>query len=174
MENELILVAGAGAFGDGNHPTTRMALAAIDALVDVPRIACDMGCGAGLLALRMAQKFGCMVVAADLERSAVDAVKENAARNGITGILPIHSDGFRHADIVAHAPYDLMVMNILAEPLLQLAHDAVGHLAPEGILILSGIMVWQEAQIMQAYQALGLELLHRLTLGDWVCLVLAS
>jgi ribosomal protein L11 methyltransferase len=82
----------------------------------------------------------------------------------------VHSDGFRHPDIRARAPYGLITMNILAEPLLRLATDAEGHLAESGVMILSGILLWQEPQIRDAYQGLGLELASRLVVDDWVTL----
>ncbi len=172
---ELTLAAGAQAFGDGQHPTTRMALAAIEA-IDASqfssRSACDMGCGSGILSLAIAAKFGCPVIAADVLRESVEATRENAEKNQLAGkVTPIHSDGFRHEEIEAKAPFDLIVMNILAEPLLSLAADAARHLAEGGVLILSGIFLWQESQIREAYQSLGLELGERLTVGDWVTLV---
>ena len=164
------------AFGDGQHPTTRMGLAileAIDPAQFTPRIACDMGCGSGILSLTIAAKFGCTVVAADLLRESVEATRENAAQNNLASlVLPIHSDGFRHEEIERRAPYDLIVMNILAEPLLALAADASRLLAGEGVLLLSGIFQWQETQIREAYESLGLELTSRLTSGDWAALVL--
>jgi ribosomal protein L11 methyltransferase len=171
----ITFAAGAQAFGDGQHPTTKMVLAAleaIDAKIFTPRIACDMGCGSGILSLSIATKFHCKVVAVDLLRESVEATRENAARNQLVShVHPVHSDGFRHADIDAHAPFDLIVMNSLAEPLLGLAADAYARLAPGGVLILSGIFVWQETQLREAYQSLGLELTQRLALKDWVALV---
>ena len=173
-DDSFTIAAGAGAFGDGNHPTTAGMLAALEAIDPAeftPGIACDMGAGSGILSLAIARRFHCLVIAVDLERSAVETLRQNTEANGLDGkIIAIHSDGFRHAEITARAPYDLIVMNILAEPLLGLAADAVAMLATGGVLLLSGILVWQEAQITAAYQLLGLELATRLTLKDWVTL----
>ena len=175
-EHSIDLVAGADAFGDGSHPTTRLMVAALEALDPesfAPKHVCDMGCGAGLLALRAAQRFGCHVVAVDIEKTAVAATRQNAAANGLTdNVMAVHSDGFHHPDIARHAPYDMVLMNILAEPLLQHAKPAVDATAAEGLLFLSGLLQWQEAQISNAYQALGCQVLHRLQLDDWVALVL--
>ena len=166
--------AGADAFGDGSHPTTRGVLAALEAIDPQqfrPAIACDMGAGSGILSLAIADLFGCSVIAADLERSAVEAIALNAARNGLASLVrPVHSDGFRHPDIEAAAPFDLIMMNILAEPLIGLAADAENHLKKGAVLIISGILLWQEPQIRAAYEALGLELASRLVIGDWVTL----
>lgn len=173
MAQEITLYAGAAAFGDGSHPTTEsmvMAIDAIDATIFTPRAVCDMGCGAGLLSIRAAQKFGCMVVAVDIERSAVAATRENALKNEVA-VHAVHSDGFAHPQIAAQAPYELILMNILAEPLLGLAHEAVAHLAPDGLLIMSGMLLWQQDHIIEAYQLLGLALAHRIQQGDWVTLI---
>lgn len=185
--NQAGLLAGPGAFGDGRHPTTAMVLAALEALDPAdftPRIACDMGAGSGILSLAMAVRFGCPVVAVDISADSVATMQGNAKKAGLAVVsaaegapslrqpclLPVHADGFAHPYSAATAPYDLMVMNILAEPLLSLAADAAAHLAPNGVLILSGLLQWQEATIREAYAALGLELASRLTSGDWVCL----
>jgi ribosomal protein L11 methyltransferase len=181
MTTTLEFTAGAHGFGDGNHPTTRGVLAAINAIDGKqfkPRTACDMGAGSGIVAMAVAQKFNCPVVAVDIEASAVETITRNAERNTIrlgfkkrkASILPIHADGFAHPDIAAHAPYDLIVANILAEPLLALAKAMEQHLAPEGVLILSGILAWQEAQIREAYEHLNLEKMSRITVGEWVTL----
>ncbi len=181
MNSTLELSAGARGFGDGNHPTTRGVLAAIGA-IDIkafkPRIACDMGAGSGILAMAVALRFRCPVVAVDIEASAIETMIANATRNRIrlgakkrrASILPLQADGFAHPDIIAHAPYDLIVANILAEPLLALAQAMAQHLAPGGVLVMSGILLWQEAQIRAVYEQLGLELMNRITIGEWVTL----
>lgn len=180
-EITLNVAAGPQAFGDGNHPTTRgvlVALEAVDTALFTPRIACDIGAGSGILALTIAMKFSCPVVAVDREESAVVTMTANAQANGIVhGVLPGHSsllavraDGFAHPQVADHAPYDLIVMNILAEPLLKLARTAEAHLASGGALIISGIMTHQESVIREAYERLGLELMRRLTIADWVTL----
>ncbi len=187
--NTLTLAAGSNAFGDGAHPTTAGVMAALEAIdpsVWRPRIACDIGCGSGILAFAMLALFGCPVIATDISSEAVAITTRNAAENKIATctyaeagapcsipphtLLALQADGFNHPALQAAAPFDLIVMNILADPLLRLATAANTHLAADGVLILSGILQWQEPQIQQAYQSLGLELTSRLTLGDWVTL----
>ena len=169
------LSAGAHAFGDGNHPTTRMVLAALSAINPTefnPRLACDMGAGSGILSCAIARQFACPIIAVEMERQAIETLRANAVANGMESrISAIHADGFRHADIAPHAPFDLLVMNILADPLLMLAADAEANLASGGVCIISGLLLWQEAQIREAYVGLGLELAERLSMGDWVCLI---
>lgn len=174
-DTTLTFAAGADAFGDGQHPTTLgilTALEAIDPAAFAPRAACDIGCGSGILALSMARLFGCPVLASDIAMSAVDATRTNAEKNGLQQqITAVQAHGFTHPHFAAQGPFDLIVMNILAEPLLDLAGDAVSHLAPGGVLVLSGILKWQEPQLLAAYQGLGLELASRLTVADWLTLL---
>lgn len=173
--SDIIFTAGSHAFGDGNHPTTRGVLEAfglIDPEAFSPAMACDMGAGAGLLSFAMAERFGCPVIAVELDRAAVAVLKENIDANHLTDtIMAVHADGFDHPSIATHAPYDLLVMNILPEPLRRLAGAAEAHLAAGGVLILAGIMIANESLIIQAYQSLGLELTGRIVIGDWVTLV---
>lgn len=167
-------MAGAAAFGDGSHPSTRgvmEALARIDPAAFTPRHACDIGAGSGIISFAIAQKFGCPVLATDIAKSAVETLKENITQNNGTAITPIHADGFAHPEIAARAPFDLMVMNILPEPLLKLAGAANTHLAEGGVLILSGILLSKELIIIQVYQMFELELTTRIVIGDWVTLL---
>ena len=168
-----VLAAGAHAFGDGSHPTTRGVLellANINPQIFRPHGALDIGAGSGILSFAILEKFGCPVVAVDVEASAVETINTNVRSNGVMGLTALRADGFNHPEIRARSPYDLITMNILAEPLLKLAHEAEAHLAAQGLLILSGILLWQEEQIREAYRGLGLELSARVVIGDWVSL----
>jgi ribosomal protein L11 methyltransferase len=178
MEHEAIIEAGAGAFGDGRHPTTAGVLAALEAIdpqAFAPTGAADIGAGSGILSFAIATRFGCPVVATELDRQAAEILQENVRINArAANITVLQADGFNHPQLHARAPFDLIVMNILAAPLLKLAADAERALAREGVLILSGMLAWQEPQIRDAYQSLGLELAARLTLQDWVTLSLVK
>lgn len=173
--DDVTFEAGPTAFGDGSHPTTAGVLAALEAIdptVFYPRSACDIGCGSGILTLAIVRLFDCPVIATDISAQAIETMQHNAIRNGVETLVSAYqSSGFNHPAVHAGQPYDLIVMNILAEPLLALARDAERALAPSGVLILSGILQWQEPQIREAYLGLGLELSTRLTVGDWVTLV---
>ena len=183
------------AFGDGSHPTTLGVLTALNTLDPdqfSPRLACDIGAGSGILAFSIINKFSCSTIATDIEQQSIEIMRSNAKNNGIAilpylqdhfvkeinssaqftpWLLPLQASGFDHPAIAQAATFDLITMNILAEPLLGLAADAHRHLAPEGVLIVSGILQWQEATLRAAYQGLGLELTSRLVIGDWVTLV---
>ncbi len=174
MDHEAIIQAGAGAFGDGSHPTTAGVLAALEAIdpdAFRPERAADIGAGSGILSFAIASRFGCPVWAGELDSQAVETLRKNAEANGYAGrVVAVHAEGFNHPELKKQAPFDLIVMNILADPLMALAADAERMLAREGVLIISGMLAWQEPQIREAYQSLGLELAARLTLQDWVTL----
>jgi ribosomal protein L11 methyltransferase len=174
MTDVITLQAGAHAFGDGSHPTTQGVLAALEGIdpnAFAPRKALDMGAGSGIVAFAVARRFSCPVLAVDIEKQAVETLAENARVNQVMGITALHADGFAHPTIEKQAPFDLIVMNILAEPLVRLAAAAERHLAEGGVLVMSGILLWQETNITQTYQTLELELTARLTVGDWVTLI---
>lgn len=171
---EMKLLAGAAAFGDGSHESTRGVLemlARLDPAAFTPKIACDVGAGSGIISLAITQKFGCDVLATDIAKSAIETLRENIRGHTGAPITPLQADGFDHPVIAARAPFDLIIMNILPEPLLKLAVDANAHLAPGGALILAGILLSKESIIIQAYQVLELELTARIVIGDWVTLL---
>lgn len=164
----------AEAFGDGSHPTTQLLLQIIEHLDDfTPEHALDMGCGSGILSLAIAARWGCPITAVDTLAESVAATRSNAEKAGFGHqITAYQAQGFDHPALMPG--YDLMVMNILAEPLQSLAYDAYRFAAPESLMLLSGILRHQKDGIIQYYQSVGFELLHSLTLGNWVALVLVK
>lgn len=172
---DVTIRAGAAGFGDGRHPTTAGVLAALEGIDPeqfTPRRACDMGAGSGILSFAIAARFGCPVWSVEQQRQGFETLQENIRTNGYAGrITPLQANGFAHPALAEAAPFDLIVMNILAEPLLALAADAAQALAASGVMILSGMLRWQAGTIEQAYRGLGLELSARLTLEEWVTLV---
>ncbi len=168
------LTHSAEAFGDGSHPTTQLLLQVIEHLHDfTPERALDMGCGSGILSLAIAKRWVCPITAVDTMAESIATTRSNAEKAGFgQHITAYQADGFHHPALTPG--YDLMVMNILAEPLQSLAYDAYRFAAPEGLMLLSGILRHQKDGIMQYYQSAGFEVLHSLTLGDWVALVLAK
>jgi len=149
---EIVLDPGM-AFGTGSHPTTSLCLAALcDLLAQRPGASVfDVGTGSGLLAIA-ARKLGAGRVAAnDNDPKAVEVARENAARNGAA--VEIVLDPLERVG----GTFDVVVANILANTLVELAPAIAGKLAPGGVVLLSGILVGQEAEVRRAYLALGLE-----------------
>jgi ribosomal protein L11 methyltransferase len=140
------------AFGTGSHPTTSLCLAALsDLLAARPGASVlDVGTGSGLLAIA-ARKLGAARVAAnDNDPVAVEVARENAARNGaaleLTGAPPEAIPG----------TFDVVVANILANVLVALAPVLAAKLAPDGVLLLSGILAPQEDEVRRAHVEAGL------------------
>lgn len=172
------LVIDAGlAFGTGQHATTTGCLCMIDSLAgSAPARALDLGTGTAILALAARKLFGCLVVATDIDPVAVEVAGRNARANDVepaAGAFMLGvADGTESALIAAHAPYDLVIANILAGPLIEMAGAIAAVVAPGGRLILAGLLVEQADAVQRAYAPFGLAEEHRITLGDWPTLLL--
>ncbi|MBX6322289.1 MAG: 50S ribosomal protein L11 methyltransferase [Rhodospirillaceae bacterium] len=165
------------AFGTGHHETTRGCLLMLDALARERafRRPLDLGCGSGILALAMARLWGRPVVAADNDPKAVAVARENARLNGVGRLVRVlRSDGFAAPALRRAGPFDVVTANILADPLIGLAPALARHLAPRGVVVLSGLLRRQERAVLAAYAAQGLALVRRRRLGPWSVLALAG
>jgi len=162
------------AFGTGAHETTRGCLHLIDREMHrrIPRRAIDVGCGTGILAMAMVKAGAKTVIASDNDRDAVIVTTENRKANRIPApyIRPVLAEGFDHPAL--RGKYDLIVANILARPLIELAPDIRRHLAPGGAVILSGLLVSQEREVLAAYNLNGLHRRQYFRSGDWSALLL--
>ena len=162
------------AFGSGEHESTRGCLLALDRLARHMKVrrALDVGCGTGVLAIAVAMAWAKPVVATDIDPVSA-RFTENAARQNSVGrfIATGAGPGLRPAVARDGAPYDLICANILARPLARLAPAIAGALAPQGRVVLSGLLWWQEAGVLAAYRAQGLPLKFRVALGGWRTLV---
>ena len=164
------------AFGTGRHETTRGCLLALQGLAKAgfrPRRLLDLGCGSGILALGMSRLWRRPVLAADNDPAAVAVARINARINRAAGwVRPLVSEGYRHRVLRTAGPFDLIVANILAEPLAGMAADLRANLAPGGRAVLSGLLVGQERQVLNPHRSRGLRLLGRLRLNEWSTLIL--
>lgn len=165
------------AFGTGQHATTRGCLEALDALKRrgaVFRNVLDLGTGTGLLAFAAARLWPpAQLTASDIDPVSIDVVRENAARNGVRRTHLVVADGLTHRDLVARAPYDLVVANILAQPLIGMAPMIAASVAHRGTLILAGLLDTQADAVARAYRRQGMRLMSRGT-GEWPVLVMRS
>ncbi len=165
------------AFGSGEHQTTRGCLLVLDALAKrghrVGRVL-DMGCGSAILAIAAARLWGASVLAADVDPRSVRTASANVRRNGVARLVRATlGDGYRNPAVRRAAPYDLIVANILARPLIAMAPDLARCLAPRGIAVLSGLLGRQERAVLAAHRARGLVLRRRIVIDDWHTLVIA-
>lgn len=172
----LILHVEAGqAFGTGHHDTTASCLLALSHIARRRRPArvLDLGCGSGVLAMAAAKLWRCPVTASDIDRVATRIAGENAARNGLASFInAVTAPGFTHPAITAAAPYDLILANILARPLMRLARPMANHLTEGGYAVLSGLLRSQEAAVLSAYRSQGLFLSRRFLSHEWSTLLL--
>ncbi|HEY4344651.1 MAG TPA: 50S ribosomal protein L11 methyltransferase [Parvibaculum sp.] len=168
-----LLVDAGRAFGTGHHETTTGCLEFISELVrpGLRLNALDIGTGTGVLAVAIAKIARCNVLASDIDPIAVHVTRENARKNGMAPfVTAVAAKGFSHPALRARAPYDLVVANILARPLVFLAPAFAAYLKVGGTLILSGILRNQETMVTSALRMQGLFLRSRKPKGDWVTL----
>jgi ribosomal protein L11 methyltransferase len=163
------------AFGTGHHATTAGCLAMLDTLVRARRYLrpLDLGTGSGVLAIALAKMLRRKVVASDIDPVAVEVAAENVVRNGVSPwVETITAAGVAHKTICAGAPYDLVVANILAEPLCRLAPKLAPLIARGGTLVLSGLLPPQRERVVAAYGVQGVRLMRARIFDGWAVLVL--
>jgi len=153
------------AFGTGTHPTTRLCLAWL--LENLPRGArvLDYGCGSGVLAIAAAKLGASEVIGTDIDEQALAAARANSARNGVDA-------RYTAPDLLPAGQFDIVLANILANPLRVLAPMLLGRVASGGALVLSGILERQASELIAAYaQAdVAVPLAIWAADGGWVCL----
>lgn len=171
---EFVIPAGL-AFGTGQHATTAGCLAALDRLKRQGRVfrnLIDVGTGTGLLAFAAMRLWPTSsACASDIDPVSIDVVRENMRLNGVRGLGLVVADGVAHREIVARAPFDLVIANILAWPLIQLSGSIAAVTAPRGTLILAGLLDTQAAAVASAYRRVGFRLVEQ-SAGEWPVLVM--
>jgi ribosomal protein L11 methyltransferase len=171
-----IEIDAAQAFGTGHHATTAGCLITLDRLLRGRRFLnpLDLGTGTGVLAIALAKTLRRPVLATDIDPVAVRIAAENAARNAVAHLVRAEvTAGIGHHAIRARAPFDLIVANILPEPLVRLAPQLSTLLAPNGSLVLSGLLPHHRERVVAAYGAQGVRLASARIFDGWSVLVLA-
>jgi ribosomal protein L11 methyltransferase len=170
-----IEIEAALAFGTGHHGTTRGCLLLLDHVLKARRPArvLDLGTGTGVLAIAAAKALHDKVLASDIDPPSVKVARENARLNQAGNwVRLIRASGFSAPQFATHGPFDLVLANILANPLRQLATSMALHLAPQASVILSGVLTHQAGGVIAAYRARGLVPVKHLTIEGWSSLLL--
>ena len=165
------------AFGTGHHETTAGCLHMLTLMRQegiIARNIADIGTGTGLLAFAALDLWPrALATASDIDEACVSVVEQNAATNGFTlgaragELTMVIADGMADPLLTARGPYDLLIANILAGPLIDLAPDFGSALVPGGNLLLAGLLETQEAAVRAACRRAGLRLARRMVSGDW-------
>jgi ribosomal protein L11 methyltransferase len=170
-----IEIEAALAFGTGHHGTTRGCLLLLDSVLKahLPRRVLDLGTGTGVLAIAAAMALRVKVLASDIDPLAVRVARDNARLNGTGDLVEtIRATGFSAPEFAKHGPFDLVLANILANPLRQMATQLARHLAPSALVILSGLLPHQAQSVIAAYRARGLVLKRHLQIEGWSSLLM--
>ncbi len=153
------------AFGTGTHPTTAMCLAYLDQYPPNNQHVIDYGCGSGILAIAAAKLGASSIMAIDNDPQALTATKDNADNNKVRDCLQIQLP-----QPTPEQPADLLVANILASPLIQLAPHFATLIKPDGRIVLSGILAEQADEVLDAYSPL-FDIKKFNQQDNWLCLV---
>ena len=158
------------AFGTGHHATTALCLECISALHGGGRLGeqtrfLDLGTGSGILGIGCA-KLGASGMGIDNDPVALENAEENVRINGVEDKVRLVLGSIDQAE----GPFDLVVANILADPLIQMAPEIHSRVAPGGLLVLSGILASQAERVADAYKKLGRPEPQLRISGEWAAL----
>jgi ribosomal protein L11 methyltransferase len=162
------------AFGTGTHPSTQLCLTALEDYLQPGATVLDLGCGSGILGIAAARLGAARVVALDTDPVAVEATRQNAARNGVSEVIEAAEGSLEAAlDLLGPSPSELTMANILSSVLETMLRDGLARtVGPDGVVILSGILADQVESMTRVAEAMGLRLLATLSDADWRALVL--
>ncbi len=167
-EGEVVVELDPGmAFGTGTHPTTQMCLLALEDWMRPGARVLDLGTGSGILAIAAAKLGAKRVLALDTDPQAVSVARENVYRNGVADRVRVARGSLAQAV----GRFDGVVVNILARTIVEMAEQGLARrLAPEGRLIVAGLLVGQEEEVRESFQRNGLTVIGRRQIEDWVAL----
>ena len=161
------------AFGTGNHGSTQGCLIALNGLkFGSVKTALDMGCGSGILAIAIAKRWRCTVVASDKDIKAVRIARKNVADNGERSLITVVDGPGYQKRILKGRRFNLIISNILARPLVKMSNDLSNYIALGGTVVLAGLLASQEVQVLMAHRMQGLKLKRRIRVDGWSTLVL--
>ncbi|MCC0026968.1 MAG: 50S ribosomal protein L11 methyltransferase [Zhengella sp.] len=169
--NIAIEIEAGQAFGTGHHGTTSGCLIMLDRIVqrERPRKALDLGTGSAVLAIALAKRARIPVLATDIDPVATKVARENVRLNEVERLVTCETAvGFRNRALIESKPFDLIIANILARPLMSLAPEMARHLSPGGSVILSGILSRQRESVIAAYRNQGFRHVRTIWREGWV------
>jgi ribosomal protein L11 methyltransferase len=166
-----ILIDAGEAFGTAHHATTLGCLLAIDRLTRIRAFKnmLDLGCGSGVLAIAAAKAMpSTRIVAADMDPQSVKVASENVRLNGVGNRIALFvGNGLGHPKVRERAPFDFLIANILAAPLIRLSPSISRAVKPGGALVLSGILIPQAPEVIATYLAHGFSLQRHDKITGW-------
>ncbi|MFV0348301.1 MAG: 50S ribosomal protein L11 methyltransferase [Halodesulfovibrio sp.] len=166
-----IVIEPKSAFGTGHHPTTALCLGCVSKLAEEGRVRdgmtfFDIGTGSGILGIGCA-KLGLKGLGVDIDTLAVENSEENREINDVVSQFDVAKGSANYTDDT----FDVVLANILAQPLKDLASDIIARVAPGGCLVLSGLLATQADSVEEVYVAQGLPAARREIEGEWAALI---
>ena len=165
----------ATAFGSGEHPTTAGCLHAIETLEKTHQFKniLDMGTGSGILAIAATRAWTGQITAIDIDPESIRVTRTHAEANGVESRIALQAgDGFAAPLSVQNAPYDLLLANILAGPLCEMAPAGAAQVQSGGFIVLAGLLATQAPMVIDAWAAQGCTVTTSETIGEWTILTL--
>ncbi|MXV94203.1 MAG: 50S ribosomal protein L11 methyltransferase, partial [Chloroflexi bacterium] len=156
------------AFGTGTHPTTQLCLEGLERVVQPGQIVLDLGCGSGILSIAAVKLGARRALALDIDAIAVSATRENASYNQVAQRITAQQGSIETA-LSAARRFDVLLVNILARVIMQLAAQGLGEvLRPGGVALFSGIIAEQADEVSATLGGAGLQIVARHQQGDWL------
>ena len=171
QEDDIVISIDPGmAFGTGHHPTTRMCLELVEQHVQRNDRVLDLGCGSGILSIAAAKLGASDVLGLEIDPTAASVAERNVRQNGVQGTVTTHEATLPHPRVLENG-YDLLVANVSAKVITELADHIVRAVRTGGTLVFSGILDKQKTEVIERMVALGVQFEDGLTDADWVALV---
>lgn len=169
----LMIINASRAFGTGEHQTTQCCINALEYLAQTKfHNILDIGTGTGILAIASATIWNAQVIASDIDEIAVSIARENSVINNMKDSISFFvANGYQQSEIKAQK-FDLIISNILAKPLIDLAGELSAHLLPGGYAVLSGFLNNQVDSVVNVHKEYGLSLVKLIQKDDWVAAIL--
>ena len=168
-----IIIPASNAFGTGNHESTFLVISEIEFLFKFKKFKniLDIGTGTGILAFILNKITRKKICASDFDKSCINIFKRNRKLNNLNNFKFIRTEGFKHPEF-RKEKFELIVSNILLQPLVRLSKDIKHHLKPRGYLIVSGILGNQINDLFSFYSSLNFVIIKKITMNNWSLIIL--